>query len=182
MRKRCYAHTLGDCEGTLSREHLFSSSTLEETVKILGSKKLPPREISRDSAVAKILCQKHNSMLSPYDSEAKRFIEALSFNFKSSVPQTLNEWVKRSEVDSGLREGVTSEERDRIKALERENKELRQSAKLSANTSNAASLPTTLPVPGAMTVDTTISWPIPAKAVASALHTTRGAWWKRPRT
>lgn len=41
-------------------------------------------------------------------------------------PQTLHEWVKRYEVDSGLRDGVTSEERDRIKALEREVKELRR--------------------------------------------------------
>ena len=42
------------------------------------------------------------------------------------VPQTLNEWVKKHEVDTGLRDGVTSEERDRIKSLERENKELRR--------------------------------------------------------
>ena len=42
------------------------------------------------------------------------------------VPQTLNEWVRKHEVDSGLREGVTSEERERIKALEREVKELRR--------------------------------------------------------
>ena len=42
------------------------------------------------------------------------------------VPQTLHEWVRKLEVDSGLRDGVTSEERDRIKALERENKELRR--------------------------------------------------------
>ena len=42
------------------------------------------------------------------------------------VPQTLNEWVKKSEIDSGARDGVTSEERERIKALERENKELRR--------------------------------------------------------
>lgn len=40
------------------------------------------------------------------------------------VPQTLNEWVRRHEVNSGLRDGVTTEERDRIKGLERENKEL----------------------------------------------------------
>lgn len=39
---------------------------------------------------------------------------------------TLYEWVKRHEVDSGLRGGVTSAERERIKALEREVKELRQ--------------------------------------------------------
>ena len=42
------------------------------------------------------------------------------------VPQTLNEWVRKIEVDTGLRDGVTSEERDRIKTLERENKELRR--------------------------------------------------------
>lgn len=42
------------------------------------------------------------------------------------VPQTLHEWVRKQEIDTGLREGVTSEERDRIKALERENKELRR--------------------------------------------------------
>ena len=42
------------------------------------------------------------------------------------VPQTLNEWVRKQEIDTGLRDGVTSEERDRIKALEREVKELRR--------------------------------------------------------
>ena len=42
------------------------------------------------------------------------------------VPETLREWVRKLEVDAGLRDGVTSEERDRIKALEREVKELRR--------------------------------------------------------
>jgi len=42
------------------------------------------------------------------------------------VPHTLHEWVRKHEIDSGLRDGVTSEERDRIKALEREVKELRR--------------------------------------------------------
>ena len=31
------------------------------------------------------------------------------------VPQTLNEWVKRAEVDSGVREGVTTSEAQRVK-------------------------------------------------------------------
>lgn len=39
---------------------------------------------------------------------------------------TLNEWVKKAEVDSGKRAGVSSEMADRMKALERENRELRQ--------------------------------------------------------
>lgn len=39
---------------------------------------------------------------------------------------TLNEWVKKAEVDSGKRTGVSSEMAGRMKALERENRELRQ--------------------------------------------------------
>jgi transposase len=42
------------------------------------------------------------------------------------VPQTLHEWVRKHEIDTGLRDGITGEERDRIKALEREVKELRR--------------------------------------------------------
>ena len=42
------------------------------------------------------------------------------------VPHTLNEWVKRAEVDAGAREGVTTAEAQRVKELERENKELRR--------------------------------------------------------
>jgi transposase-like protein len=38
----------------------------------------------------------------------------------------LHEWVRKHEIDTGTRDGVTSEERDRIKALEREVKELRR--------------------------------------------------------
>jgi transposase-like protein len=42
------------------------------------------------------------------------------------TPETLRRWFHQAETDSGLRDGVTSDERARIKALERENKELRQ--------------------------------------------------------
>jgi transposase-like protein len=42
------------------------------------------------------------------------------------TPTTLLDWVKRTEIDSGVRPGVTSEERERLKALEREVKELRR--------------------------------------------------------
>jgi transposase-like protein len=42
------------------------------------------------------------------------------------VPQTLLEWVKRSEIDQGKRDGLSSSERERIKTLEREVKELRR--------------------------------------------------------
>lgn len=40
--------------------------------------------------------------------------------------QTLNEWVKKAEVDAGRRAGVPSDVAEKMKALERENRELRQ--------------------------------------------------------
>ena len=40
--------------------------------------------------------------------------------------QTLNEWVKKAEVDSGRKPGLTTDMAARLKALERENRELRQ--------------------------------------------------------
>jgi transposase len=42
------------------------------------------------------------------------------------TPETLRKWVRRAEIDGGLRSGVTTEERARIKELERENRELRR--------------------------------------------------------
>ena len=41
-------------------------------------------------------------------------------------PETLRKWVRRAEVDGGLRPGVTTAERERIRELERENRRLRE--------------------------------------------------------
>jgi len=42
------------------------------------------------------------------------------------TPETLRKWVRRDEHDSGKREGLTSSDRDRLKCLERENRELKR--------------------------------------------------------
>lgn len=40
--------------------------------------------------------------------------------------ETLRLWIRQSERDAGKRAGLTTDERERLKALERENRELRQ--------------------------------------------------------
>jgi transposase len=41
-------------------------------------------------------------------------------------PESLRLWLRRTEIDTGQRAGVTSEQQDRIRELERENRELRR--------------------------------------------------------
>ena len=56
-----------------------------------------------------------------------RWAAALSISAKIGCSaHTLLDWVKRVEVDSGKRAGVPSDMAEKLKALERENRELRQ--------------------------------------------------------
>ena len=41
-------------------------------------------------------------------------------------PESLRKWVTQAEIDGGKRGGLTTDERELIKALERENRELRR--------------------------------------------------------
>jgi len=42
------------------------------------------------------------------------------------TPETLRKWVRRAERDQGQRAGMTTSDRERLKALERENRELKR--------------------------------------------------------
>jgi transposase-like protein len=56
-----------------------------------------------------------------------RWQAVLSISAKiGCAPQTLNDWVNKAAVNSGKRAGVSSEIAEKMKALERENRELRQ--------------------------------------------------------
>jgi transposase-like protein len=59
--------------------------------------------------------------------DPSRWAAALSISAKIGCSaHTLLDWVKRAEVDSGKRAGVPSDMAEKLKALERENRELRQ--------------------------------------------------------
>jgi transposase len=58
---------------------------------------------------------------------ASRWASVVSIAAKiGCTPQTLNEWVKKAEVDSGRKPGLTTDMAAKLQALERENRELRQ--------------------------------------------------------
>lgn len=76
----------------MSKEHIISNSILLPTIKVKGFSwcKREVKEISSSSIVSKILCKKHNNLLSPYDSEIKRFIEVFDEYFK--VEKRINKY------------------------------------------------------------------------------------------
>jgi transposase-like protein len=59
-----------------------------------------------------------------YDSEWAA-ISSVAAKF-GAVPQTVRSWVRRADIDEGVMDGVSSDERQKIKDLQRENRELRR--------------------------------------------------------
>ena len=62
---------------------------------------------------------------SEYPSEFEA-IQSISVKLGIGSPETQRKWVRRAEVDAGQRPGLTTAEHDQIKALRRENAELRR--------------------------------------------------------
>lgn len=71
--RTCWAHALGDCN-KLSREHVVSRSIFASwcscPTHVEGICRMPSGLRPESALTAKILCQKHNSALSPLDAEA----------------------------------------------------------------------------------------------------------------
>ena len=53
-------------------------------------------------------------------------IESIATKLGIAAPETLRKWIRRAEVDGGHRAGVTTAESERMRQLERENRELRR--------------------------------------------------------
>lgn len=79
--------------------------------------KFPPEVRERAVRLVREQRSEHPSMRAAVESIAPMI---------GCTPQTLHEWVKRDQIDPGERDRVTSDEREHLKALEREVKELRR--------------------------------------------------------
>ncbi len=75
--------------------------------------------IERERAVRLVFEQQHqhSSQWSAIESIAGKI---------GCTSETLRRWVRQSETDLGKRSGISSTDRDRLKELERENRELKQ--------------------------------------------------------
>lgn len=71
--EKCYANSIGNCSEKLSGEHIVSKGILDDQIEIMGFPwcKSQSMLMSKNSFVSNILCERHNSLLSPFDNEIK---------------------------------------------------------------------------------------------------------------
>lgn len=84
---KCWASSLKNCEDDITREHYISDGLFSaKSVVVSGFEwcRGKPQKIGLSSAVAKILCSRHNNELSEYDSEAKKIADFLQHNLKEN--------------------------------------------------------------------------------------------------
>lgn len=110
----CWASSLGNCGGGMSREHIISKSQFDtDTITLHG---LPwckePKTVGLASLVAKNLCRDHNKALSPADDEARRL--KLAFKTIMSSPKLplrqrfdarlVERWLLKTTINLALQE------------------------------------------------------------------------------
>jgi transposase-like protein len=82
---------------------------------------------TRNSFSLEVRARAVRMVLENEDEYPSRWAAITSISAKiGCVPQTLSSWIKRKEVDGGIRVGVPTDVADKMKALQRENRELRQ--------------------------------------------------------
>jgi hypothetical protein len=109
--KGCWATSLEDCEGKISREHLVSQSLFSEgniTVSGLHWRMDGPKTVRLAALTGKIPCQKHNSELSELDTTVKQafdtFDESMQL-FQASSKLLRRQWtIKTFNIDGALLE------------------------------------------------------------------------------
>lgn len=96
----CYAAAIANCSTDISREHYISRAVLDEIGKaplVAGLAFLDgaAKRIATSGLVGKMLCGRHNGMLSPLDGEAVKTFRALrrfEADFKDSNPAPVDDF------------------------------------------------------------------------------------------
>jgi len=88
-------------------------------MKLMGRPPSYPKEL-RERAVRMVLETKNE-----HETEFSAIV-SVSRKLGIGSPETLRKWIRRAEIDAGQRPGMTTEESEQIKALKRENAELRR--------------------------------------------------------
>lgn len=110
----CWAETLGNCSGGISREHIISASQFDTaSITVVGLPWCPePKSVGLASLVAKNLCRHHNTELSPSDREAARFKRRLDdIHTPGALPvrvsvdaRLIEQWLLKTTINLTLQE------------------------------------------------------------------------------
>lgn len=122
----CWASVLRDCAEGTSREHYISDGIFDgQQVTAVGLSwcRHEPKTIGLQSAVAKILCGRHNSALSPFDKEAGKLSHFLQMNvlhqplIESAISlngRLLEKWALKTFLNLGYIRGLHREQPNRL--------------------------------------------------------------------
>ena len=110
-RAACWAVGLSQCDEKLSREHLVSRGLWTQSVDVQGLSwcKESPKRVGIASLTQKVLCRRHNSLLSEVDSAGKVAFETIgecaTMAYKRNSQRPHREWkLRRFRLDGALLE------------------------------------------------------------------------------